>query len=52
MAADRVTVWECVACEGRGPAADRVRHVVTCTSRDELRELTFVLGDGIPRPLF
>lgn len=52
VAADRVTVWECVACEGRGPTAEKVRHVVTCVSRGELRELTFELGDGTPRPLF
>jgi hypothetical protein len=50
--ADQVTVWECVNCEGRGKAPDSVRHVVTCTERDELRPLTFELGDGSARPLF
>jgi hypothetical protein len=49
---DEVTVWECVACEGRGRAPDEVRHLVTCTQRDEVRPLTFPLGDGTPRPLF
>jgi hypothetical protein len=52
VAVDEVTVWECVACEGRGRTAEDVRHVIVCNDRDELRKLTFELGTGPARPLF